>query len=445
MNQEIFENQKLSNPLKEIFPTNWSSYQLQEIIDDTLDFRGKTPRKLGMEWGNGDIPALSANNVEMGRINLYKETYYASEKLDQKWMNKGDVKKGDIIITMEAPLGNIAQIPDNRRYILSQRVLLIKTKENLIHNGFIKHYMMSSFFQSLLRQDSTGTTATGIQQAKLIKLSLFIPPLPEQHRIAEILDTIDEAIARTDSLIQKLKLMKAGLLNDLLTCGLDENGELRDPIKHPEQFKDSVLGRIPREWEVKNLGEACSLIKDGSHLPPKRVEKGVLLLSVQNMINGRLQLTDLDTRVSWDFYKTMHKNWTIQVGDILLAIVGATIGKTAVVPFSFPKFTLQRSVAILRGQQGLLENSFLRLYLSSDKFQKIIWHRVNQTAQPGIYLAELAGFKIPAPTTEEQKKIFNIIDTHDTRIRTEETYLNKLKRQKQGLMHDLLTGKVRVT
>ena len=82
-------------------PINWSIYSIEDVTAQVIDFRGKTPLKIGMEWGGGNIPALSANNVEMGRINLNKETYYASERLYQKWMNKGDTEKGDIILTKD--------------------------------------------------------------------------------------------------------------------------------------------------------------------------------------------------------------------------------------------------------------------------------------------------------------------------------------------------------
>ena len=84
-----------------------------------------------------------------------------------------------------------------------------------------------------------------------------LPPLPEQRRIAEILDTLDEAIRKTEQVIAKLQQMKQGLLHDLLTRGIDDNGELRDPDRHPEQFKDSPLGRIPREWEVATATSRC--------------------------------------------------------------------------------------------------------------------------------------------------------------------------------------------
>jgi type I restriction enzyme S subunit len=94
----------------------------------------------------------------------------------------------------------------------------------------------------------------------LSQVPIRVPPLPEQRRVAEILDTLDEAIRKTEQVIAKLQQMKQGLLHDLLTRGIDDNGELRDPDRHPEQFKDSPLGRIPERWEVLPLGQVAEML-----------------------------------------------------------------------------------------------------------------------------------------------------------------------------------------
>jgi len=197
-------------------PEDWVVHEVEQVVSEIVDFRGKTPRKLGMKWG-GDIPALSANNVEMGKINLEKETYYGSEPLYQKWMNQGDVRKGDIIMTMEAPLGNVAQIPDDRKYILSQRVVLLRTQEQMMDDNFLKYQMMSTFFQRQLRINSTGTTAAGIQQAKLRHLKLVVPLIGEQRHIAAVLDAHDARIRAEEAMLAKLRQVKRGLMHDLLT------------------------------------------------------------------------------------------------------------------------------------------------------------------------------------------------------------------------------------
>lgn len=174
-------------------PQEWEVANLYDHLKSVLDFRGKTPKKLGMEWGNGEIPALSANNVKMGYIDFAAECYLGSNELYQKWMTKGDLEKGDVLMTMEAPLGKVAQVPDNNKYILSQRVIAFKTKETL-SNNFLKYYLMSNIFQSILESSATGTTAKGINQKNLSQLRIVVPSLEEQQKITSILSTLDKQI-----------------------------------------------------------------------------------------------------------------------------------------------------------------------------------------------------------------------------------------------------------
>ena len=136
-------------------------YTIDQIVVDYFDYRGKTPKKLGMDWGGGTIKALSANNVEKGKINFDKECYLASEQLYKIWMNKGDCEKGDVLMTMEAPLGNIAQIPDDKKYILSQRTLLFKTRKEIVNNDYLFYVLSDKAFQDELIKNSTGSTVVG--------------------------------------------------------------------------------------------------------------------------------------------------------------------------------------------------------------------------------------------------------------------------------------------
>jgi type I restriction enzyme, S subunit len=199
------------------FNERWSSYTILEICKNIIDYRGRTPKKLGMEWGNGDIPALSANNVKMGFIDFRAESYFASNNLYQKWMQSGNPRKGDIVLTMEAPLGNVALIPDERKYILSQRVILLQTHETHIYNDFLLQMMMSEKFHFLLSQDSSGTTATGIQRKKLEKISLLLPQLDEQIAIAQVLSDMDAEITALENRRAKNQAIKQGMMQELLT------------------------------------------------------------------------------------------------------------------------------------------------------------------------------------------------------------------------------------
>ena len=197
------------------------SSELNEVIHKSLDFRGKTPLKIGMEWGGGEILALSANNVVMGGIDKNREAYYGGELLYSKWMNKGDCEQGDILLTMEAPLGNVAQIPDGKKYILSQRVILLKPKRDIILPNYLFYFIMGSEFQRDLIKNSTGSTVTGIQQKKLNKIHICYPSLSKQQKIAKILTTIDQLIDKTQAIMDKQIAIKQGMMADLFTRGID--------------------------------------------------------------------------------------------------------------------------------------------------------------------------------------------------------------------------------
>jgi type I restriction enzyme S subunit len=199
------------------------------------------------------------------------------------------------------------------------------------------------------------------------------------------------------------------------------------------------------EWEVKQLGFICELIKDGTHLPPARVAEGPLLLGVQNMVDGKLTKTLSDTRVPWEFYEHMHQNWKIQVDDVFLAIVGATIGKTCLAPPNFEPYTLQRSVALIRGKKGILHNRFLLQYLKSPFFQSIIHTKTNSTAQAGLYLSQIADFHFPVCPIEEQIAISSQLERISNLGDSYQRAGEKLRSIKTALMQDLLTGKKRVT
>lgn len=197
-------------------PAGWKVAPLGELIEKLMDFRGRTPKKLGMDWGGGVIPALSANNVRMGYIDFNRECYLGSDELYAAWMVQGDTRKNDLVFTMEAPLGNVAVIPDDRKYILSQRVVLLRANQRVKHS-YLFQYLRSETFRKILEANSTGTTAKGIQQKRLVQLPVVVPSQDEQERIADMLGAID---GKLDALLLKqshYQTFKRGLMQKLLT------------------------------------------------------------------------------------------------------------------------------------------------------------------------------------------------------------------------------------
>lgn len=197
-------------------PAEWECASIVNSMDQVMDFRGRTPKKLGMDWG-GEIAALSAMNVEMGKINFQKHTNYGDDSLYRRWMTHGDTREGDVIMTTEAPLGNVAQIPNNALYILSQRVILLRGKAGVLDNTFMGHYLSSLLFRSTMHKQSSGTTATGIQRRKFEQLAIPLPSLDEQVKISAAIYASDGEIETLFSQLEKFVLLKTALMQDLLT------------------------------------------------------------------------------------------------------------------------------------------------------------------------------------------------------------------------------------
>ena len=193
----------------------WEKIKFLDLMVDLWDYRGKTPKKLGMDWGDGEIQSLSALNIKKGFIDFDADCHLGSEKLYKTWMNKGDLEKDDIIFTMEAPLGNVALIPDDRKYILSQRVVCFKTNKKMIDNKFIFQLILSDQFQSRIEELATGTTAKGINQKSMQKIEVTLPPKDEQTKIASFLSAIDQKVDVVAQQIEQAKTWKKGLLQQM--------------------------------------------------------------------------------------------------------------------------------------------------------------------------------------------------------------------------------------
>ena len=189
------------------------------------------------------------------------------------------------------------------------------------------------------------------------------------------------------------------------------------------------------DWEQCKLGDLLILLKDGSHGTHKNTSEGVYLLSAKNIKNGRINIMPDDRIISWDDYNVIHKNYELQSGDILLTIVGS-IGETAIYNLK-TKVTFQRSVAFLRPNLKL-KNGFLYTLMNTDRFQNQLQTKQVVSAQPGIYLGDLASINITYPkNVSEQEKIYNIFKGIEHSITLHQRKLERLQEVKKGLLQKI--------
>lgn len=425
-------------------PVEWEVVGFFDYIDQVLDFRGRTPQKLGMNWGNGTIRALSANNVKMGYIDFEKECHVASLDLYEKWMTKGDLRKNDILFTMEAPLGNVAKVPDDNLYILSQRVVAFKLN-NKLYSDYFKYYLMSDDFHLNLKKQATGTTAQGISQKNLGQLFVLVPSFPEQQKIAEILSTVDEQIENTKQLIEKTRELKKGLMQQLLTKG----------IGHTE-FKETELGEIPVEWEVfsfQNLLDQCILdsIQDGNHgekhprssdYVDKKEMNAIPFIMASDINNGSIDYSNCK-------YINLDQAKGLRIGhshpeDVLFTHKGS-VGRTALVDDKYELIMLTPQVTAYRIRlKNSLLKEYLKYYLESDTYKRVINKISSQSTRDYIGISTQKKQLIIFPSFPEQQKIASILSSVDEQIESYEAEKEKYVELKKGLMQQLLTGKMRV-
>ena len=348
--------------------------------------------------------------------------------------------EGSLLVTTRATIGGVA--------VSKLPVCTNQGFKNIVPNEMSNvdfYYHLFSVIVPELSRLASGSTFPEINQRNFEAIIVPMPSKEEQRHIAEILDTIDETIQKTEALISKLKAMKQGLLHDLLTRGLDENGKLRDPKAHPEHFKDSPLGRIPKEWDVINLGDSFEeLYRYPTYYGIEYVGYGVPEVRGE-LINedGAMEENAADYRYISRETADRFPRVSLELGDFVMSVRG-TMGKIAMVPERLHGAVITANLIRMKFAKSVVVSEWARHFLLSGFFQDALDLATSATTIKTIQVPQLCSIPFRRPFIDEQIRIADVLDTHDSRIRTEEQYRDKLKLQKKGLMHDLLTGKVRV-
>ena len=171
--------------LDKIAQTNWQEVKLGDVCL-FIDYRGKTPRKT-----TSGIPLITAKIVKNGRIN--EATEFISHEEYKARMTRGLPNIGDILITTEAPMGEVAELK-NDKVAIGQRIITLRPQKNILNNRYLKYFLQSNIGQNQLRARESGTTVTGIKSAELKQISIYLPPLEVQKKIAGVLGALDDKI-----------------------------------------------------------------------------------------------------------------------------------------------------------------------------------------------------------------------------------------------------------
>ena len=290
----------------EKLPKGWQVKRLNSIILDIIDYRGKTPKKLGGSWSESGIIALSAMNVKQGELVKLKKAKFVNDELYRKWM-KSEVAKGDILMTSEAPLGETYLVPDNRKICLSQRLFCIRANPNLILPEFLFYFFNTPISRKQIDLKATGTTVLGIRQPDLREIPVIVPPLPTQRKIAAILSTYDDLIENNTRRINILEDMAQTLYQEWLV-------HFRFPGHENVPMVESPLGPIPHGWKVGKLGDLAESVR--RNVKPSDIDQKTPYFGLAHLPRKSIALADWDSVDSINSVKLAFKKGEILFGKI---------------------------------------------------------------------------------------------------------------------------------
>jgi type I restriction enzyme S subunit len=433
-------NVKVANNAE--FPKEWTIVSLER---DCVLISGLRPKGGASDEG---IPSLGGEHITLdGRINFSDvNAKYIPEKFF-KIMTKGKAEENDILINKDgANTGKVAILKKKfyKDIAINEHLFILRSKKLFVQQ-YLFYWLFSRFGQKQITDRITGSAQPGLSSTFIKNFLVPRPPLSEQRKIAEILETIDNAIEKTDAIIEKYKRIKQGLMQDLLTKGVVNEGEgeserwrLRD--ENIDKFKDSPLGRIPEEWEVVDVYGHVNLINGGtpSTARPEFWNGSIPWLSVEDFNIGKRWVFSSSKYIT-ELGLKQSATKLLKKGMLIISARG-TVGVLA---------QLGADMAFNQSCYGLdakdkmkLSNDFLYYALKHfiTSFLSLAYGNVFNTITRETFKEIL----IPLPPLPEQQRIASILSQIDEVIEKEQAYKEKLERIKKGLMEDLLTGKVRV-
>ena len=419
----------------------WETKRLDQIGDI---YSGSTPSTTNQDYWDGDIVWVTPN--DLSSLNTpYLRT--SNKKITKKGLESCSTQllpAGSITISSRAPIGYVA-IP-TVEFCTNQGCKSIKLKSD--YDSKFMYYNIN-FHIDKLKKLGEGTTFAEISKAAISSIQIPFPKVKEeQTQVAAILSTIDKAIEQTEAIIAKQRRIKTGLMQDLLTRGIDEHGNIRSEETH--KFKDSPLGKIPVEWDTKTFGEIISLYGGklqtgpfGSQLHAyEYVDEGVPVVMPQDIANSGISTSDI-ARISERKAKELSRH-RMALGDLVFARRG-DLSRCASIGANEEGWICGTGCLLMRPPRGKLSSQWGREIYRLHTTQLQVGVQAVGSTMVNLNTNILSSLLIPLPDFEEQRRIEYCLATNESdRAKLLEKH-RKLRLLKTGLMQDLLTGKVRVT
>ena len=435
----MIKHQKFKETEIGMIPEDWEVVQIEPYLDKIIDYRGKTPKK-----SMSGIMTLSARSIKKGRID-YDQTYYISEKTFEQWEIRGKPKIGDVLLTTEGPLGEVAQL-DKEGVAIAQRLLTLRGKERQLNNGYLKYFLMSPIGQNVLSARATGTTVQGIKQSEFRKILIVKPSFQEQSAIAKILSDLDSKIELSEDMNKTLEAIGQAIFKHWFV-------DFEFPDEHGRPYKssggemvDSELGEIPKGWKVAKLGEYADVTKGCSYKSEELKESENALVTLKSINRGG----GLNQEGYKEYIGSFDNKQTLSDGDIVVAQTDLTqnaevVGRPAIISSMGKYKTLIASLDLqIVRPRDTLTRTFLYYLLVTESFHNHALSYTNGTTVLHLNKKAVPEYTFVVPSN-------NILEIFE---RTVSLILKKKINNEAGewslsqirdiLLPKLMSGKIRV-
>jgi type I restriction enzyme S subunit len=405
-----------------------------KLISDIANV-GSSKRIMQSEYVSHGVPFFRSKEVILrSKKNPIKDPLYISRERYEEIKSKfGAPKKDEILITAVGTIGTVYLIEDIEFYFKDGNLLWVNRIDDAVNPTYLAKYLASDIFQIAIDGISGGSSQSALTIEKLSELEFNLPPLPEQQKIAAILTSVDDVIESTQAQIKKLKDLKTGMMQELLTKGIGRGG-----LPHTE-FKDSAVGRIPKAWEVLPLGTLAKLER-GKFSQRPRNDPAFYGGSIPFLQTGDIpKESPFITRFTQTLNEKGLSVSKLFVKETLVITIAATIGEIGLLKFDscFPD-----SLVGITVHKDVADPVFIMYTMRARKDD--LEALAPQTAQKNINLDILNPFLLASPPLKEQQLIGKNMAAVDLKIEAATKKYEHYLSIKKALMQDLLTGKVRV-
>ena len=403
---------------------------LESALDTLIDYRGKTPKKTP-----SGVPLINAKIVKNGFI-LEPNEFIAEENYDS-WMSRGFPKVGDVVLTVEAPLGEVAQIKDESM-ALAQRIITLRGKSNILDNGYLKYFFMSPLGQERLKERSSGTTVLGIKQSELRKIEITIPEIKTQKCIADFISAYEELIENNSRRIQIIEKIAQKVYTEWFVNFRFPGHEIQKLV---------ARNKLPEGWEEVKLDDCISIFRGKSY-------------SSEDLIEGEDSIPFVNLKCIKrfggfrnngikKFSGTYKEHQKVQRGDLVMAITDMTqermiVARPARIPYLKTDFGIISMDLIKIEPKVNCEKDFLYAYFRWSDFANNVKNYANGANVLHLTPNRITDYRCVHPPLALQKKYSEMVESLFNEIDTIQLVNENLLATRDQLIPQLVTGKLAV-